>query len=201
MKIIKKLFICSILLASANSFSQSFFKKITDRLYLGAKAGANYSNFTNANFDTEGLVGFHAGAIVGYKINDNFSIQEEFLYSTQGAKIKGGLMDGEDVKLSYVTVPILLKYKTNFGLYLEAGPQVGILVDEDFTSLGINSDVKFAEKIDGGVSGGIGYQFQNGLGIGARYYMSFTDVTKIKTTGINNNFQNNTAQISLFYIF
>lgn len=201
MKIIKKLFICSILLASANSFSQSFFKKITDRLYFGAKAGANYSNFTNANFDTEGLVGFHAGAIVGYKINDNFSIQEEFLYSTQGAKIKGGLMDGEDVKLSYVTVPILLKYKTNFGLYLEAGPQVGILVDEDFTSLGINSDVKFAEKIDGGVSGGIGYQFQNGLGIGARYYMSFTDVTKIKTTGINNNFQNNTAQISLFYIF
>lgn len=201
MKIIKILLIGCILLVSSNSFSQSFFKNLTDRLYFGVKVGANYSNFTNANFETEGLQGFHAGAIVGYKINDNFAIQEEFLYSTQGAKLKGGLMDGEDIKLSYVTVPILLKYKTNFGLYLEAGPQIGILVDEDFTSLGINSDTKFAEKIDGGVAGGIGYQFKNGLGIGARYYMSLTDVTKVKTVGVNNNFQNNTGQVSLFYTF
>jgi len=201
MKLVKNLFIVSILLASANSIGQSFFKSIGERLYFGVKAGANYSNFTNANFDTEGLTGFHAGALVGYKFNDHFAVQEEFLYSTQGAKIKGGLMDGEDIKLSYVTVPILLKYKTNFGLYLEAGPQIGILVDEDFTSLGIPSSTKFAEKIDGGVAAGIGYQFQNGLGIGARYYLSLTDVSKIKTAGINNDFQNNTAQLSLFYIF
>jgi hypothetical protein len=201
MKNIKTLFIGCILLVSSNSFSQSFFKNVTDRLYFGVKGGANYSNFSNANFDTEGLNGFHAGAIVGYKINDNFAIQEEFLYSTQGAKLKGGLMDGKDIKLSYVTVPILLKYKTNFGLYLEGGPQVGILVNEDFTSLGINSDTKFAEKIDGGVAAGIGYQFKNGLGIGARYYRSLTNVTKVKTAGINNDFQNNTGQVSLFYIF
>jgi hypothetical protein len=201
MKIIKILFIGCILLVSSNSFSQSFFKNITDHLYFGVKGGANYSNFANANFDTEGLQGFHAGALVGYKINDNFAIQEEFLYSTQGAKLKGGLMDGKDVKLSYVAVPILLKYKTNFGLYFEAGPQIGILVDEDFTSLGINSETKFAEKIDGGVAGGIGYQLKNGVGIGARYYMSFTDVTKIKTAGVNSDFQNNTGQVSLSYIF
>lgn len=201
MKIVKKLFIGCILLASTSGFSQSFFKNIADRLYFGVKAGANYSNFTNANFDTEGLTGFHAGALVGYKFNDNFAVQEEFLYSTQGAKLKGGLTDGQDIKLSYVTVPILLKYKTNFGLYLEAGPQIGILVDENFTSLGISSDTKFAEKIDGGVAAGIGYQFQNGLGIGARYYLSLTDVSKVKTAGINNDFQNNTAQVSLSYIF
>lgn len=201
MKIIKNLFVGCILLVSCNSFSQSVIKSIGEHLFFGIKAGANYSNFTNADFDTEGLTGFHAGLLAGYKFNDHFAIQEEFLYSTQGAKIKGGLMDGQDIKLSYVTVPILLKYKTDFGLYLEAGPQVGILVDEDFTSLGINSDTEFAEKIDGGAAAGIGYQFQNGLGIGARYYMSFTDVTKIKTAGVNSDFQNNTAQVSLFYIF
>jgi hypothetical protein len=201
MKILKKLFIGSLFLVSVSGFSQSFLKNLQEHLYFGVKAGANYSYFTNADFDTEGLTGFHAGALVGYKFNDHFAVQEEFLYSTQGAKIKGGIMDGEDIKLSYVTVPILLKYKTNFGLYLEAGPQVGILVDEDFTSLGISSDTKFAEKIDGGVAAGIGYQFQNGLGIGARYYLSLTDVTKIKTAGINSDFQNNNAQASLFYIF
>ena len=201
MKIVKKLFIGCILLASTSGFSQSFFKSIGERLYFGVKAGANYSNFTNANFDTEGLTGFHAGAFVGYKFNDHFAVQEEFLYSTQGAKLKGGLMDGEDIKLSYVTVPILLKYKTNFGMYLEAGPQIGILVDEDFSALGIPSSTKFAEKIDGGVAAGIGYEFKNGLGIGAIYYLSLTNVSKIKTAGINNDFQNNTAQVSLSYAF
>lgn len=201
MKTIKNLFIGSLILFSSSSFSQGFFKNLTDRLYFGVKAGANYSDFTNAGFDTEGLVGFHAGGIVGYNISERFAIQEEILYSTQGAKIKGGLMDGQDIKLSYMAVPILLKYKTKFGLYLEAGPQVGILIDEDFTSLGISSDSKFAEKIDAGASAGIGYQFQNGLGIGARYYMSFTDLTKNKTDGINSDFQNNSAQVSLFYTF
>lgn len=201
MKTIKNLFIGSLILFTSSSFSQSFFKNVADRLYFGVKAGANYSDFTNAGFDTEGLVGFHGGAIVGYNINEHFAVQEEFLYSTQGAKIKGGLMDGQDIKLSYLAVPILLKYKTNFGLYLEAGPQIGILIDEDFTSLGINSDAKFAEKIDGGAAAGIGYQFPNGLGIGARYYMSFTDLTKVKTAGFKSDFQNNSAQLSLFYTF
>ncbi|KAF2336844.1 porin family protein [Flavobacterium daemonense] len=201
MKNVKKIFIGCILLTCTSGFSQSFFKNIADRLYFGVKTGANYSNFKNADFDTEGLTGFHAGAIVGYKFNDNFAVQEEFLYSTQGAKIKGGLTDGQDIKLSYVTVPILLKYKTNLGIYFEAGPQIGILIDEDFKSLGINSNTKFAQQIDGGLAAGIGYQFQNGLGIGARYYLSLTDVSKVKTAGINTNFQNNTAQVSLSYIF
>ncbi|TRW27593.1 PorT family protein [Flavobacterium zepuense] len=193
--------IAALLLLSANCFSQSSFGRIMDRIHFGVKAGANYSDFTNANFNTEGLVGFHAGAIVGFKISDSFSVEEEVLYSQQGATLKGGLLDGEDIKLSYVTVPIVVKYKTSFGLYLEAGPQVGILVDEDFKALGINSDTDFAEKIDGGIVGGFGYQFENGLGIGARYYISFTDVTKARNAGVNTDFQNNMAQASIFYIF
>lgn len=201
MKIIKNLLIVSVLLISGNCFSQSFFGQILERLHFGVKAGANYSNFTNANFNTEGLVGFHAGGIVGFEISDSFSIEEEFLFSQQGAKLKGGLLDGKDIKLSYVTVPILLKYKTPFGLFVEAGPQVGMLVDKDIKALGVSSKSDFAEQIDGGVVGGIGYQFKNGLGISARYYMSFTDVTKSTTPGINTDFQNNTAQASLFFIF
>lgn len=200
MKGTKNLCIVLLILVTGSCFSQGS-RTILERIHFGVRAGSNYSDFTNAKFNTEGLVGFHAGAIVGFEINDNFSIEEEFLYSTQGATLKGGLMDGKDIKLSYVTVPILVKYKTNFGLFLEAGPQVGILVDEDFKALGISSDTKYAEKIDGGVVGGIGYQFKNGLGIGARGYMSFTDVTKVSTGGINTDFQNFMAQASIFYIF
>lgn len=190
----KNLFLLFIVLVSSSAFSQSLF----DRLHFGLKAGANYSDFNNANFDTEGLPGFHAGAIIAFDINKNWSIQEDFLFSTQGAKLKGGLSDGKNLKLSYISVPIVVKYKTNFGLYFEAGPQVGILASEDFKQI-TNQD--FAEKIDAGMVGGIGYQFSNGLGIGARYYMGLTDISKIKSTTVNTDFQNNMAQVSLFYIF
>lgn len=190
----KNLFLFCIILISSSAFSQSFF----DRLHFGLKAGGNYSDFYNGDIDTEGIAGFHAGAIVAFDINQKFSVQEEFLFSTQGTKLKGGLSDGKDLKLSYVSVPIVLKYKTNFGIYIEAGPQIGILVSEDFKEI-TNND--FAKKIDGGVVGGIGYQFQNGLGVGARYYLGLTDVSKIKSTTINTDFQNNMAQVSLFYIF
>ena len=190
----KNLFLLCIVLVSSSVFSQSLF----DRLHFGVKAGGNYSDFSNANFDTEGLPGFHAGAIIAFDINEKWSVQEDFLFSTQGAKIKGGISDGKDLKLSYVSVPIVLKYKTSFGLYFEAGPQVGILASEDFKEL-TNDD--FAEKIDAGMVGGIGYQFPNGLGIGARYYYGLTDISKIKSTTINTDFQNNMSQVSLFYIF
>lgn len=190
----KNLFLLCIVLVSSSVFSQSVF----DRLHFGVKAGGNYSDFSNANFDTEGLPGFHAGAIIAFDINEKWSVQEDFLFSTQGAKIKGGISDGKDLKLSYISVPIVLKYKTSFGLYFEAGPQFGILASEDFKEI-TNND--FAEKIDADMVGGIGYQFPNGLGIGARYYYGLTDISKIKSTTINTDFQNNMSQVSLFYIF
>lgn len=190
----KNLFLLCIVLVSSSAFSQSFF----NRIHFGLKAGGNYSDFYNADFDTDGLPGFHAGAIVALDINKNWSLQEDFLYSTQGVKLKGGFSDGKELKLSYISVPIVVKYKTDFGLYFEAGPQVGILVSEDFKEI-TNDD--FAEKIDAGMVGGIGYQFSKGIGIGARYYMGLTNVSKIKSTTVNTDFQNQMSQVSLFYIF
>ncbi len=86
---VKKLIFLSLFFTSANSFAQGPLKSMLDRLQFGVKAGGNYSDFMNAGFGTEGLPGFHAGAIVGFKINDKLSIQEEFLFSQQGAKLKG----------------------------------------------------------------------------------------------------------------
>lgn len=191
----KKLALICLVLAGTNSFSQSFL----DRFHFGLKAGSNYSDFTNADFDTEGLIGFHAGAIVNFEINDKFSVQEEFLFSTQGSKIKDGIYKGQELKMSYISVPILLKYKSSIGIYAEAGPQIGILASEDFKS--IDTSDKFAEKIDGGFAAGVGYQFKNGFGIGARYYLGLTDVSKSKTSVVKTDFQNNVAQVSIFYIF
>jgi hypothetical protein len=196
----KKLFLIGFALISIESFSQ----KLMDKLYFGLKVGGNYSNLIDvddASFKTEGLAGFQAGAIVGFKLTNTLQIQQEFLYSTQGAKIEVGNFAGKEVKLSYVAVPILLKYHSLMGIYVEAGPQVNILT-KDFEDSGFDS---FAEKTDAGAALGMGYQFRvgpvKGLGIGARYYHGFTKVTKLNSSTTNNDFVNSVVQGSIFYIF
>lgn len=195
----KKLIIFSIILvSSANCFSQSSTKNLFKRLSFGVKAGANYSNFTNADFETDGLVGFHAGGLVNFKLNEHLSIEEEFLFSLQGAKLKG-VNDNESIKLYYMTVPILLKYRTNSGIYFEAGPQVGALMKEDLDKTLV--DGQFAKKLDFGVAAGLGFQAKSGLGIGARYVAGLSGVGDFQSSVVRTDFKNSTVQASVFYVF
>jgi len=193
----KIIFIC-LILVSSKGFSQSFTQNILSRLQFGLEAGANASNFTNANFPTDPLIGFHAGITVAYKFTDNFMFQEDFLFSTQGAKIKGGTLGDQDLKLYYMSVPLLLKYRTNMGFYIEAGAQAGIKIKEDVAGLNTNN---FAQRVDIGAAGGIGYQSKMGLGIGARYIYGVSKVANASVSNITNDFKNNSVQASIFYVF
>ncbi|HEX6431445.1 MAG TPA: porin family protein [Niastella sp.] len=191
----KRVLLICLVLASTKGFSQVFFK----RFEFGLKAGVNYSNFTDASFPTDPLVGFHGGGTVAFKITDNFLIQEEFLFSTQGAKVKSGsTLEEQDLKLNYISVPFLLKYRSNFGLYVEAGPQVGMLASEDVKGLSVD---EFAKKIDVAAAGGIGYQSKLGLGIGVRYVYGLSKVSDFNASNIKNDFKNNNLQASIFYVF
>jgi len=193
----KKLLLICLVLVSAKGFSQSLTKNILGRLEFGLTAGGNYSNFTNANFATDPLPGFHAGFTVAFKITDNFLAQEEFLYSEQGAKVKDGTLAGQDIKLSYAAVPILFKYRTNSGFFVEAGGQAGFKVKED---VGGVTDAKFAKKIDFGAVGGLGYQSKMGLGIDARYVYGIQKVAETPSPALGD-FKNNSIQASIFYVF
>eukprot|EP01133_Synstelium_polycarpum_P011736 gene11736-13696_t len=192
-----------LVLVSAKGFGQnnpaneSFAKKLMKKLEFGITAGGNYSNFSNAGFATDPLAGFHAGLTVSYKITDNFLISEEFLYSLQGAKVKDGQFAGQEIKLSYASVPILLKYRTNSGFYVEGGPQASFKVKEDVGGL---TDAKFAKKIDFAVAGGLGYQSKMGLGIGARYVYGLQKVQE-RPSPVLGDFKNNSIQASIFYVF
>jgi hypothetical protein len=194
----KVVLLAAIVMTAQAGFSQGLLK----RLSFGIKAGANYSNFTNASFETEGLTGYHGGLIVNLRLTGKLSIQEEFLYSTQGAKVKSGFsVSDNDLKLSYMSVPILLKYHSTIGLYAEIGGQANMLI-EDAKNTGYKD---FADKIDAGAVVGLGYQFKlgpvKGLGIGVRYYHGLTDVGKFTAADIQPDFKNSVAQGSIFYIF
>jgi hypothetical protein len=190
----KKLMLICFVLVSTQSFSQSFIQ----RFQFGIKAGANYSNYANADFNTEALLGFHAGALVNFRLTEKLSIQEEFLFSSQGAKVKGDLFGKENINLYYMTVPLLVKYRTHMGFYIEAGPQAGLLIKDDIDKTEIG---EFAKKLDLAAVGGIGFQSKMGLGFGVRYVAGLSKVGDFKLSNVKTDFRNNVIQASVFYVF
>lgn len=195
----KKLLFAALMLTSAGAFSQGLVPGLMKKLEFGIKAGAGYSDFVNANFATDPLVGYHFGGTIGFKLNDRFSIQEDILYSLQGAKTKSDIFGKKEIKLHYMTIPILLRYKTRSGFYVEGGAQAAMLIKEDVP--GLSADQKFAKKVDAGAVGGIGFHSKMGLGIGVRYVYGFTKIGDTSNPIIKPDFTTSTAQASVFYTF
>ncbi len=180
----KNLMLIGFVLVSTHCFSQTLFQ----RLGFGIKAGANYSNYTNADFNTEAMVGFHAGGIINFKLFKGLSIQEEFLFSSQGAKVKDNVFGNENVKVYYITVPLLLKYRTGPGFFIEAGPQAGMRAKEE---IGNTQVAAFAKKLDLSAVGGIGFQSKAGFGFGVRYVAGLSKVGDFQLSNVKPDFRNN----------
>lgn len=199
----KKLIFLGLIFISAKVFSQdahqSLMQNMTSRLSFGLKAGANYSDYMNASFATDPWYGFHAGMTIGFRLTKHFSIVEDFLYAQEEIKNKSALFDGQNIKVSYLSVPILFRYTTAPGFYIEAGTQASMRLSEKVADLPPNAH--FANFTNIGLAGGIGYQGKKGFGFGVRYIYGLTKAGDLQNTGINNNFKSGTAQVSLTYIF
>lgn len=159
---------------------------------LGVKAGANFSTISDAS-SFSNKTGFQAGIFAGIKFTDKFGIQADMLYSQQGAEFKGG-----DFDLSYINVPVVIKYYLFQGLNLQAGPQFGFVVDDKITKVfGEISDKVKAEEFDFTAVVGAGYDFPFGVRLDARYNFGLTDVSKVD--GFDG--KNNVFSLALGYSF
>ncbi|TDE08710.1 porin family protein [Dyadobacter psychrotolerans] len=179
--------VITLLLISTFSFAQSF--------SIGPKAGLNISNYTGGNIESDALVGYHIGGVLNYGFGDHFSIQPEVLFSTQGAKVTNNGAKS-DFKISYVTVPVMLKLKTTGGFYVEAGPQVGFRASSDIPDQTFNN---FAKGLDLSVGAGIGFQSNVGLGVGVRYIAGLSKVGDFSGNDIDPDFKNSVIQASIFW--
>jgi hypothetical protein len=175
---------------------------------FGVKAGASLTNFTGKGVgsDVKNVFGFNGGLIANFGVNDAFSIQPEVLYSMKGAKtsysISGTSVD-DKVRLHYIDVPVLARIKAG-GLFFELGPQVGFLLsaNEKMEANGQSQsqDIKSSLKtVDFGYAGGLGYQLDNGPGIGIRYNGGFSDIDKNSSS--SSATRNSAFQLYLTYMF
>ena len=103
---------------------------------FGIKAGINSSTVSIKNWDNKQKIGFLAGGVATYQLSEHFDLQGELLYANRGYKTDIYLeisdKNPHDWKfsLSYLNLPVLLKwYPIGQGVYVEAGPQLGYMLD------------------------------------------------------------------------
>jgi len=131
----------SLSLFAALLFSQAMMAQF----HVGIKGGANIIKMSGVSFKDQFKYGYHIGGFAEIGLGDKFHVQPEVLFNQVSTTVDSNYKhvyqnvfnsSQSTVKLSYLSIPILLNYKLigNF-LSLQAGPQFGILIDQDKTLL------------------------------------------------------------------
>jgi hypothetical protein len=184
----KKLIVVPVLLLACAVVSAQQFE-------LGPKAGVNISNFSKSTNGANTLVGFHLGGFVAFKLGNNFAIQPEVLFSTQGAKYDD--INYDELKANYLNIPVLAQLRMPGGLYLETGPQAGILLSAKLKDETIKDTY---QSLDWSWAFGLGLRSKMGLGLSARYNLGLTKVNDdIATGSFEPNAKNSVFQVGLFF--
>lgn len=165
---------------------------------FGVKAGANFSSVSgSATSDESTLAGFNGGVYFKLPIVGHWSIQPEFLYSGQGFQDNSGGFTSTQ-HLNYFNVPLLLKYSHFSGLFVETGPQVGVLTSANVKGDGISQDDKsYYNSADFSWIVGLGFKIPTTpLSIDARYDFGLSNILN-NSNGSTGTVRNGSFQIGL----
>lgn len=214
------LFVCAASLAHSQVLIALLLgdKLDSDKFELGVRLAGNWQGLTGIEgSDTHFRIGF--GVYGTLKLSEKLSLQPELLFKdprgaaglspeTFGQADLDPLLEDAAVtmKLTYLSLPILLKYSLTPQLSLGFGPQIGYLtsatnvyVAEVFAA----DDLVFKDKIKSALSDfdlALGFNLEykllkkNGIHIGLRYYLGLTDIYK---NNPGNPVKNSVFQINL----
>jgi opacity protein-like surface antigen len=170
---------------------------------FGVQAGVNFAKLQGDDVeDLDGRTGINVGITGEYQFNQQFGLLIGAIYSQQGLED-----DDSDLKLKldYINVPVLAKfYLGGSGFAIEAGPQIGFIVNDEIEAGDISVDVD-AETIDFSAGGGLSYKFKEGttlegLAFGARYMIGLTNVYEDDST-FDDDLTNSVLSLNLGYKF
>lgn len=174
---------------------------------IGPKAGMNLSTLSNdlsVDPSFKMKFGFNVGAVANIRWGQRhlsspvgtgyIGLQPEIQFSTQGAK-----SSGDDLKLNYIMIPVMVKFYITEKLNIEAGPEFAFLISHDPDKFILEEAEVDLENIKGAkdvlLGIGVGYELENGLSVGARYNLGFSGLAD------NLPWKNNVIQITLSWLF
>ncbi len=212
----KKAFVITFILVFVSQLVGYAQTKPMPSLQIGLKLGLNASNTSTgygsgATFKDPGMkLGAAIGAFVQIPLENKLSLQPELLYSSEGSLQEGKIgSTGNYVtiftnKLGYLNLPVMIQFNaTGKGLFAEAGPQLGFLlsakVKNAFPASGVAAETdtkEFMKSTNFGLGFGIGYNFNEAFGMGARYVFGLSEVNEAIA-----DMKVNTLSLGLHYKF
>ncbi|WP_114820091.1 porin family protein [Chryseobacterium sp. KLBC 52] len=229
----KKLFAVLAITAGLSASAQEKQQpKAASPVTFGVKAGFNGSTFSRgerSDVDNSEKIkaGSHIGIFANIPVAEKFCIQPELLFSQLGSKTEDLFIhDSGDyftkqeyeykTNLNYLTLPIMVQYNILPQLYVEAGPEFGLLLGGKIEGDGrneirydntttVNSEsfsdkisMKLYNKFNFGIGIGAGYYFTQNFGVTARFTAGITGIFK---NDYGSKVRNNALQLGVAYRF
>lgn len=163
------------------------------QLSVGVKGGLNSTKFDVMHQYPDkdkvftSKVGYHAGVFAQLKIS-KFAVQPEVVFSQQGSKFEYN-DNGNDWEsdLTYINIPVMVKYYIVKGINIQVGPQIGLLqkAEENFFDYdgdGAGGRDKFTDvkkdyaNSDFSLAIGAGWDLPFGLTADVRYVHGLKDI-------------------------
>ena len=137
-----------------------------------------------ASFKEEFKYGYNAGLFAEINFSKKLGLQPELLWNQSETRVSNqfrnmyndGLNELKDVKLNYLSIPLLLNYSPSRLLTFQAGPQFGLLINKDDRLLenGKNAFKKGDLSMLGGIQLNVG-----SAKIGGRYAVGLLNINDI----------------------
>ena len=169
---------------------------------LGVKTGVNLSTQTTkgaaTNVDSQFKPGFHAGAYGNFFILEKVAAQLEIMFSQKGSKWSDPYFSGKD-NLSYVDIPVLVRFQALDLISIYAGPQFSLMTGAKQIPDGEDAiDASgYYKSTDFGVVVGAELNLPMKLSIALRYIEGFSVTTE--STYYIDQWKNRVIQLSLSY--
>ncbi len=172
----------------------------SEKLEFGLTVGPNFTYISNSDADWK--AGLALGLYFNVKLSDNWFFHPEAIpkspfggknipvYPLDDPNLNTSFQNGSITReISYISLPLLFRYRIKGLLFAEAGPQLSLRTNaKDIFKEGIaGGDLEFIKNVeddytrfDFGAAVGLVMKFKrdNGIGLGLRYYYGFVDVMK-----------------------
>jgi hypothetical protein len=167
---------CGLIIITVAADAQAGFR-------LGIKGGANLTRISGQSFNESYKLGYQLGGFAEIDFSELIGIQPEVLFSESNGRtasgtnpLYAGLNGSQDIKLNYLSIPVLLRLNVCKLVTLNVGPQYSILVNNHKTTLQNGQDA--FKNGDFAMVGGVQLNLDL-LRIYARYNIGLSDINDI----------------------
>ena len=140
----------------------------------GIRLGFNSANISNTTLDNK--IGLNAAVFADFRFSRFYALQPEIMYSRQGGK--SNIRTNEDLDIDYLSVGVVNKFfvAPNQGLHLILGPSLDFDFENNLINVINDSNDSDITPFDLSFFFGIGYEFDFGLILEARYKQGLLDI-------------------------